>query len=130
MPTKEQESINSVTPDLRLSPSMQAKPPTGSSTPRLLAVSPTSPVATLTPSPTPTPVPTDTPIVIIAVVNSPNGLWLREKPGGTQELELIADLSEIIVLEGTDIAEGLEWRRVRTQSGQEGWVAVEFIILP
>ncbi|HUS94960.1 MAG TPA: hypothetical protein VMZ24_07290 [Patescibacteria group bacterium] len=128
--SKELENNKSVTPDLLLSPTMPVKQPTESSTPRQLVGSPTSPVATLTSSPTLTPMPTDTPIVIIAVVNSPNGLWLREKPGGIQQLELIADQSEIIVLEGTDIAEGFEWRRVRTQSGQEGWVAVEFIVFP
>ena len=63
-------------------------------------------------------------------VNSPNGLWLRERAGGTQQLELIAHGEELIVLDGIEIAEELEWRQVRTISGQEGWVAVDFIVLP
>lgn len=89
--------------------------------------SPTSPVPTLTPTTTPTPIPTDTPIVVIAIVTSPNGLWLRESPGGTQEVELIADGTELIVLNGNEVAEDIEWQLVRTPSGLEGWVAAEYI---
>lgn len=89
--------------------------------------SPTSPVPTLTPTTTPTAIPTDTPIVIIAIVTSPNGLWLRESPGGTQEVELIADGAELIVLDGIEVADDIEWQFVRTPSGLEGWVAADFI---
>ena len=117
-------------PDSTLSATRPADQSSGSSTPGVLAASPTSPVATLTATPTLTPVPTQTPVVITAIVNSPNGLWLREKPGGSQQLELIANGSELIVLEGNEMADDLEWRQVRTQSGQEGWVAVPFIIFP
>ncbi len=91
------------------------------------APSPTSPVPTLTATTSPTPLPTDTPIVIIAIVASPNGLWLRERPGGTQEVELIADGAELIVLNGNEVVDGTEWQLVRTPSGLEGWVANEYI---
>jgi len=91
------------------------------------APSPTSPIPTLTATTSPTPLPTDTPIVIIAIVASPNGLWLRERPAGTQEVELIADGAELIVLNGNEVVDGTEWQLVRTPSGLEGWVATEYI---
>lgn len=81
-----------------------------------------------TPFPTDTPEPTNTPILPSVVVNSPNGLWLRESPGGDQELELLPDGSVLILLQGLETADGLEWQEVRTQAGNIGWVAVEFIV--
>jgi hypothetical protein len=71
---------------------------------------------------------TQTPSVPTAVVNSPNGLWLRERPGGTQELELIPDGTVLTLLDGRETVDDLEWQEVRTPAGNEGWVAVEFII--
>jgi SH3-like domain-containing protein len=67
-------------------------------------------------------------VVATALVNSPNGLWLRESPGGTQEVELIPDGSVLILLPGREVANDSEWQQVRTQAGNEGWVAVDFII--
>jgi hypothetical protein len=81
-----------------------------------------------TPFPTDTPEPTNTPILPSAVVSSPNGLWLRESPGGDQEIELLPDGSILILLQGLEIADGLEWQEVRTLAGNVGWVAVEFIV--
>jgi len=86
-----------------------------------------------TPSPTETPTPstptaTSTPDVDTAVVNSPNGLWLREAPGGTLEVELIPDGTVLTVLSGLERVDGVDWRQVRTPAGNEGWVAVDFII--
>lgn len=91
---------------------------------------PTSPVLTFTPTPTVTPEPTPTPVVIVATVNSPNGLWLRERPGGSEEVELIPDGTELVVLEGRETADDIEWQQVRTPTGNEGWVAVDFLIFP
>lgn len=91
------------------------------------AVSPTSPIDTPTPLPTETPLPTDTPDIQTVTVNSPNGLWLRESPGGTQELELIPDGTDLIILEGLETVEDQSWQQVRTPAGNQGWVAVEFI---
>ncbi len=87
----------------------------------------TSPIPTLTATPTSTPVPTNTPDIPIAVVNSPNGLWLRDRPGGTNRVELLSDRTELVVLDGNESADDIEWQRVRTPSGIEGWVAVEYI---
>jgi len=89
---------------------------------------PTSPVPTATVGPTDTPEPTDTPVVPTAVVNSFNGLWLREAPGGTQELELIPNGTALTLLEGRETTDDLEWQQVRTPSGNEGWVAAEFLV--
>jgi hypothetical protein len=90
-------------------------------------VSPTSPIDTPTPIPTDTTAPTDTPVVPSATVNSPNGLWLRESPGGTQELELIPDGTVLILIERIETVEGQGWQQVLTPAGNQGWVAVEFI---
>jgi hypothetical protein len=90
-------------------------------------LSPTSPIDTPTLVPTETPEPTDTPVVPTAVVVSPNGLWLREAPAGTQQLELIADGTVLRLLPDRETVEDLEWQLVRTPAGNEGWVAVEFL---
>ena len=98
------------------------------STPTFTPEIPTeTPTPSITPTP-PTPTPTYTPDVDTAVVNSPNGLWLREAPGGTQEVELIPDGTVLILLPGLETVDGTEWQQVRTPAGNEGWVAVEFII--
>ena len=86
--------------------------------------------ATVTPTATATAEATSAPTVAVAVVNSPNGLWLREAPGGTQELELIAHQTKLELLPGRQTAEDLEWQQVRTPNGNEGWVASDFLSFP
>lgn len=85
------------------------------------------PTSTVSPTLTPTAAATQTPAVATAVVNSPNGLWLREAPGGTQQLELIAHETLLELLPGRETAEDIEWQQVRTPAGNEGWVASEFL---
>ncbi len=80
-----------------------------------------------TPFPTDTPEPTNTPVLPSALVSSPNGLWLRESPGGIQEVELLPDGDDLILQPGLEMVDGSEWQEVRTQSGNVGWVAVDFI---
>ncbi|MGD8857403.1 MAG: SH3 domain-containing protein, partial [Chloroflexota bacterium] len=63
-----------------------------------------------------------------AVVNSPNGLWLREAPGGSQQVELIAHETTLELLPDRQTVDDLEWQQVRTPAGNEGWVAAEFLI--
>jgi len=92
------------------------------------ASSPTSPINSPTPAATDTATPTQTPVVPSAVVNSPNGLWLREAPGGTEELELIPDGTVLELLAGLESVDGAEWQLVRTPIGTDGWVAVEFLV--
>ncbi|MCI0396800.1 MAG: SH3 domain-containing protein [Chloroflexi bacterium] len=89
---------------------------------------------TRTPSPAVTPPEIATPTATAtthprtAVVNSPNGLWLREAPGGTQEVELIPDGATLILLPGFEQVNDLDWQQVRTPAGNEGWVAADFLI--
>lgn len=99
---------------------------TATSTPR-----PTSPIPTLPPTATPTAsaTPSATPLPT-AIVNSPNGLYLREAPGGSQEVELIADGAILTLLSGQEQAGDFVWQYVRTQVGNEGWVAIDFLLLP
>ena len=127
-------------PTVTLSPSATASV-TPTETPTQIAplvndtpeATPTTPpdIPTRTPvPPTQTPTLTPTPEPPTAIVNSPNGLWLREAPGGTQEVELIPDGTELILLEGQETVDDLEWRQVQTPIANVGWVATEFIILP
>ena len=105
-----------------------AAPP--SPTPGSPTASATDLTVTQTPTPTVTLAASGTPAALTAVVNSPNGLWLREEPGGTQEVELIAHEAELELLSGRETVDDLDWQQVRTQAGNEGWVAAEFLIYP
>lgn len=88
---------------------------------------PLLPSLTATIAPTITPPPTLT-AVPAAIVNSPVGLYLREAPGGLQEVELLANGAVLVLLPGRETVDGVEWQQVRTANGNEGWVAVQFII--
>ncbi len=108
-------------------------PPTN--TPTLSPTSePTTAVETPQPSPTtaalePTGTPAQAPTPLpSAIVNSEVGLYLREAPGGTQELELLPAGTVLILLPGRETVDGVEWQEVRAPSGLEGWVAVDFIV--
>lgn len=123
-----------VLPTSRSSPTAQPLPSIAvqSQTPAANDAPPASPTAPLerpTDTPAPSPSPSATASVPTAVVNSPNGLWLREAPGGTQEVELIADGTVLTLLAGRETVDGVEWQEVRTPAGNEGWVAAEFLIL-
>ena len=95
---------------------------------------PTSTLAPLFASVTPAPIPTATPLpsptattVPSALVNSEVGLYLREAPGGTQEVELLPNGAVLVLLPGRETVGDVEWQQVRTPSGLVGWVAVPFI---
>jgi hypothetical protein len=92
--------------------------------------SPTTPIQIPTQEPTPSPTVTSTPKPPSAIVNSPNGLYLRDVAGGVAEVELIADGAELILLEGRATARDFEWQKVQTAAGNEGWVAIDFLIFP
>jgi hypothetical protein len=89
--------------------------PTGTAT-----ASPPTATATTTPTITPTSVPS-------ALVNSEVGLYLRPEPGSNVELELLPNGTELVLLDGIETVDGVEWQQVRASSGLEGWVAVDFI---
>ena len=122
-PIPAENLVSPTTPPQTLTPSIPPTVVTPMSTP-------TSPISSPTPIATDTAIPTQTPAVPTAVVNSPNGLWLREAPGGTQQLELIPDGTTLILLPDRESANDTEWQLVRAPAGNDGWVAVEFIVYP
>jgi hypothetical protein len=65
----------------------------------------------------------------IGIINSEVGLYLREAPGGTQEIELLPFGASVTLMAGRETAaDGSEWQQVRTAAGNEGWVAAQFLI--
>ena len=117
---------STVRPTVTMTPS-----PSGTAT-RVIEPDTPTPIASTTPTETPTVEPTATvsgTLPLTATVNSEVGLYLREAPGGTQELELLPFEAALILLPGRELAaDGTEWQQVQTAAGNEGWVAVAFII--
>ena len=101
-----------------------APSPTVTATPTAAVTTAPTPTATL--SPTETPTVTATPVPT-AIVNSEVGLYLRDVPGGTAEVELLPFGMVLTLLPGRETVNGTEWQQVRAPSGNEGWVAVEFL---
>jgi hypothetical protein len=64
-----------------------------------------------------------------ATVSSGVGVWLRAAATTeAEQLEWILDGTVLTLLPGRQSAEGFEWQQVRTPAGNEGWVAVDFIV--
>lgn len=105
---------------------------TATQAPTMTAVSVTLPPAITSAAPTTTASPTETPTITptpvpSAIVNSEVGLYLRPEPGSTVELELLNNGAFLELLEGRETIDGVEWQQVRSATGSEGWVSVEFI---
>ncbi len=86
----------------------------------------------LVPTATPTLPPTETPTPepLKATVTSGVGVYLRNDPGvGAAELEYLPDGTVLLVLDGQQAADDLQWQQVQTDNGQIGWVALEFITI-
>ena len=110
--------------------------PTPTEEPSRTPAAPVQVTATLSPTPVPADTPTPEPTVTAtatatpvptAVVSSEVGLYLREAPGGTQEVELLPLGTVLTLLDGVETVDDVEWQEVRAPSGREGWVAVPFI---
>lgn len=107
-------------------------PPTATRTP--LPTFTPRPTVTLTMTPTPTATATPEPQVMPGVQVTVSGtvgqnLRLRAGPGLTQEtLSILEEGTRLTVLEGSEAADGYEWWKVRTDDGQEGWVAGNWLI--
>lgn len=100
-------------------------------TPESLQLETFPPTPTITPTPDVNiPTATPTPIICRAVVEgtSGNGLTLRDVPGGT-EIIVLPDGSILTLYqeEAGQEAGGFLWRKVKSISGEEGWVAEDFI---
>ncbi|MCB9420950.1 MAG: hypothetical protein H6667_14195 [Ardenticatenaceae bacterium] len=104
----------------------------------VVTVTPTPLVEQFPPLPTETatpdlsfPTPTPTRPICRAVIEGTfgNGLTLRNEPGGEQ-ISILAEADLVTVLDQEPtVANGIEWRQVRSLFGDEGWVAAEFLTL-
>lgn len=87
-----------------------------------------TPTSTLPPTATASSTPTSTATSVpSAVVNSEVGLYLRPSPGSDVQLELLPNGTQLTLLPGLETVDEVDWQQVRAPSGNEGWVAVEFI---
>ena len=105
-------------------------PIVASPTTALLPSSPTPLPVEDTPTPLPISSPENTPDVSTqtATVNSEVGVWLRAAPSTeAEQLEWLLDGTPLILLPGQEVAGGFEWQQVRSEVGNEGWVAIPFI---
>jgi hypothetical protein len=92
------------------------------------AIEPTSttPIPTNTPEATPTATPVPEPAT--ATVVSEAGVWLRSSfSTESEQLEWVLEGEKLVLLPGLESSEDFDWQRVRTEQGNEGWVAVAFI---
>lgn len=101
----------------------------------------TSSVATLAPQPTTPPVTptigaTATPEATVAAgpttatVSSGVGVWLRSAPTtNSEQLEWLLDGTVVTLLEGQETADEFLWQQVQVESGVEGWVARDFLVI-
>jgi uncharacterized protein YgiM (DUF1202 family) len=121
-------------PDPTPTPQPTAVPPTAAPTgtatvtsvPTPMQPTPTSPVPTATGTSQPTETPTPSPLT--ATVSSGVGIYLRSEPGtDSTELQYLEDGTILFVLDAQQTAEDLLWQQVQTDTGQVGWVAVDFI---
>jgi hypothetical protein len=124
-PTPEALLLEAPTPSLTpTATATQSAIPASSPT---AVATPTSPVPIATPTATPTE--TATPEPPTAVVDSPNGLWLRDNPStGAGALENLVHNSVLLLLDGRETVDDIDWQQVRAPSGNEGWVAAQFLI--
>ena len=93
-------------------------------------VTPTS-AETLTPAPTATPMATPTPATREVTVSADNGLNLRSDPSSTAALlRTLADGTRLTAIGAANPpdAGGVAWQNVRTDDGQSGWAAAQFLI--
>lgn len=89
-----------------------------------------TPTVVITPSPTVPPADTATPELQTAVVTSGVGVWLRAEPNTeSEQLEWVLEGTVLSLLDGEETNEEFVWQQVRTPTGSEGWVAVDFITL-
>lgn len=116
--------VASATPTLTSTPT-----PTLAGTPSP-SVIPTTPIEIPTRTLTPIPTISPTPEPPSAIVNSPNGLYLRPQPGSDQIIELIPDQTDLVLVGERVLFNDLQWQKVLTPLGNEGWVAADFLIYP
>jgi hypothetical protein len=104
----------------------------------LPTITPTSFVETQPPTPTPTatpdpdaPQPAPTRVICRGIVEGTagNGLTLRNIPGG-ERVEVLPEGSIVTILHELPVQAGnITWVKVRNVATQEGWVAIDFLVM-
>jgi len=108
--------------------------PTPTATSTSLPTRTALPTWTLTSTPVPTATATPVPVIMPGGQAEVSGvgaqqLRLRAGPGLTHEtLRTLQDGTRLTVLEGPEAADGYKWWKVRTEDGQEGWVAEDWLV--
>lgn len=124
-----------LTPTLQPATATPTFTPAPSDTPAPTA----APALTQTLTPTPTLVvtatqvftPTPTVDANIAIVNSPNGLYVRQSPDGAAAILVLSpNGTPLTLLAGQQTIDGQVWQQVRTPEGVEGWAAAAFLTYP
>lgn len=111
----------SLTPTLTPTPTITPSPipPTPTFTPTI--------TPSITPSLTPTLTPTPTPDYGLVIAGSSEGVRIRREPGG-ETIGFLPDNELVILLSETIQLDGVEWVRVRTSAGTEGWMVRSLIL--
>ncbi len=102
------------------------RPPTATSAP--------TPRATATAEVTATATATPVPVVMVGTTVEVSGtgtdqLRLRAAPGLTQEtIATLEDGTRLRVMAGPETSDGYEWWQIKTEEGQEGWAAEDWLV--
>ncbi|MEZ4519606.1 MAG: SH3 domain-containing protein [Chloroflexota bacterium] len=119
------------TPAVEIAPTSAATPVLANPAVATIAPAlPTDPPPTATIGATETPAPTEPAGPTTATVSSGVGVWLRSAPSTTSEqLEWLLDGSVVTLLDGQETADEFLWQQVQAESGVQGWVAWDFLIV-
>jgi len=85
-----------------------------------------TPSPTITPSNTPTP--TATPILAVVRTDLPEGARIRSEPGG-ETIGFLSNNSLVILLPEVTSFDGLDWIRIISPGGEEGWIVQTLVII-
>ncbi|MFB0538090.1 MAG: cyclic nucleotide-binding domain-containing protein [Anaerolineae bacterium] len=100
-------------------------------TPEPIPPPPTEPTPTVMPSPTIPPeataAPTSAPTVTVPIASRTTGGGLRMRSGPGTDYEVLVMLAEGLEVDVLGRDEAGEWLKISVDSGEEGWVAAEFI---
>jgi len=111
-------------------------PAVPSATPTRLATVTPAPTFTATATPEVTATATDTPVPVVMVGTTvevtgtgTDQLRMRFAPGLTQEtVATLEDGTRIRITDGPEASDGYNWWQVKTEEGQEGWVAEDWLM--